>query len=526
MSESSARGPLRLAELIMALSLATDLGTGQPMEYGLRVCLLATALGAECGADERERCDIYYIALLRTIGCVADAPQIAARFGDEMVANAQISLLDSASLPDMLGLLLRHVGEGQSAARRVRMTLAALAAGPGERNQVLTAHCEVAERLAERLGMAPQIALGVAQVYERWDGKGSPHHLREEQVTRAARIVSLASAAEAFSRLGGVERAISIIRERAGSLYDPALAELFRKRATALFAACDTASVWDAVLAAEPGPRPTLSGAARETATRAIADFADLKSAFTVGHSSGVGVLAASAAERLGLSESDVTTIRQAGYLHDVGRVGVSSAIWDKPGPLTESEWERVRLHPYYTGRVLARPLALAQLADIAALHHERLDSSGYYRGSPASQLSPQARLLAAADVYHAMMERRPHRPARAPEQAAEQLRVEARAHRLDADAVSAVLAAAGHMTRVTRRVWPADLSDREVEVLRLVARGYSNREMAQRLIIAEKTVGHHIQHIYSKIGVSTRAAATLFTLQHDLLDLNDAPQQ
>lgn len=229
-------------------------------------------------------------------------------------------------------------------------------------------------------------------------------------------------------------------------------------------------------------------------------------------------MLAASAATHMGLNEAEVAMIRQAGFAHDVGRVGISVAIWDKPGPLTESERERVRLHPYYTDRVLARPHTLAHLASIAALHHERLDGSGYYRGGAAAQLSLAARVLAVADVYHAMTERRPHRPAHTPEEAADLLHAEARAGRLDADAVSATLAAAGHSARATRRVWPASLSDREVEVLRLVARGLSNREMALRLTVAEKTVGHHIQHIYNKIGVSTRAGATLFAMQHDLL--------
>jgi HD-GYP domain-containing protein (c-di-GMP phosphodiesterase class II)/DNA-binding CsgD family transcriptional regulator len=496
------------------------------MEHALRSCLLATALSGACGASEQERGDTYYIALLRAIGCVADAHRVAARFGDEIVANAQIALLDNANPLDLLGLLLRHVGAGQPAMRRARMALAALAAGPDERHQIITAHCEVAERLAQRLGMRPEVALGVTQVYERWDGKGSPGRMRGEQIMRAARSVTLARDAELFFRLGGVEEAAHVIRRRSGTLYDPRLAELFCKRAPALFAVLDTPSVWDAVLAAEPGSRPTLTPAARETAIRAIADFVDLKSPYTIGHSSGVALLAAGAGEHLGLSELEVTIVRQAGYVHDIGRVGISSAIWDKPGPLTESERERVRLHPYYTERTLARPQALERLASIAALHHERLDGSGYYRGSPAALLSLSARVLAAADVYHAMIERRPHRPAYTPDAAAERLRAEARAHRLDADAVSAVLAAAGHTARDIRRTWPAGLSDREVEVLRLTAHGLSNREMAARLIIAEKTVGHHIQHIYNKIGVSTRAAATLFALQHDLLDAGEIPAQ
>jgi len=249
-----------------------------------------------------------------------------------------------------------------------------------------------------------------------------------------------------------------------------------------------------------------------------MADFVDLQSPYMVGHSSGVAALAAAAAERCGLPESDVVETRRAAYLHDLGRVGISAGIWGKQGPLTEWEWERVRLHPYYTERILARSRPLARLGALGALHHERLDGSGYHRGLPAPMLPPVARILAAADAYHAMTETRPHRPALPGEAAAGELRNQVRLGRLDGEAVNAVLAAAGHRVRSTRRQWAAGLSDREVEVLRLLARGLSNRQMAERLFISKQTVGHHIRHIYAKIGVSTRAAATFFAMQHNLL--------
>ncbi|HEX8981761.1 MAG TPA: HD domain-containing phosphohydrolase [Ktedonobacterales bacterium] len=518
--------PLRLAELVAALSLATDIGTGQPMEHGLRACLLATTFGASCGLDQHELSDVYYVALLRGIGCVAYAHRVAEQFGDEIAANAHISLADTANPSEMLRLMLGHIGEGRPAVRRARMFLAALATGPGERNDILAGDCEIAARLAQRLGMRPEVEHGVAQVYERWDGKGSPAQARGENISRAARIVTLARDAELFLRHEGIDSAVSVLRRRAGTMYDPQLTERFCAQAASLATMLNLPSAWDAVLTCEPGPQRTLAPAARETAMRAIADFVDMKSSYTSGHSSGVALLAATAAERMGMSEEDVSAIRQAGYLHDIGRVGVTTAIWDKPGSLTESERERVRLHPYYTDRVLARPQALAKLAQIAALHHERLDGSGYYRGIPATLLPLSARLLAAADVYHAMTERRPHRAALTAEVAAEQLQAEARAGRLDAEAVQAVLSAAGSQSPQTKRVWPAGLSEREVEVLRLMAQGLSNRQMAAKLIIAEKTVGHHIQHIYNKINVSTRAGATLFALQHDLLDSLQGAQQ
>jgi HD-GYP domain-containing protein (c-di-GMP phosphodiesterase class II) len=203
--------------------------------------------------------------------------------------------------------------------------------------------------------------------------------------------------------------------------------------------------------------------------------------------------------------------------LHDLGRVGVSAGIWTKPGPLTEREWEQVRLHPYYTGRILARPDVLASLGMVAALHHERLDGSGYPQQATAPTLSPAARLLAAADAYHALTEPRPHRPAQDFESAAKTLQAEARAGRLDSDAVHGVLSTV-EGTRPVRKEGVAGLSEREIEVLRLVARGLTIKQIGQELVIAPKTADNHIQHIYAKIGVSTRAGATLFAVEQNLL--------
>lgn len=509
----------RLAELVAALSLATDLGTGEPMEYALRTSLVAVSLGETLALDDRALAHVYYVALLRVAGCTAIAHDNAMLFGNEITSHARLAALDLTKPADLMGFMLRHVGEGRPVLRRAKMIAAVLADAPKGSQRNTAAVCEVAQQLADRLKFGAEIRLGLGHVFERWDGRGLPGHIKGDDVSLAARIVRIASDAETFHQLGGPEAAVTMVRRRAGSMYDPRLAEQFCQQAPRLYARLNTSSLWKAVLDAEPGERRWIPDAQIDEAVRVIADFTDLKSPYTLRHSTGVSELAEAAARRCGFAETEAVVLRRAALLHDLGRTAISNEIWDKPGSLTDGEWEQVRLHPYYTERILARPTALANLGTLAALHHERLDGSGYHRGLRAPQLSTSARLLAAADVYHAMTEARPHRPARSPEQAADELRQGVIRGRIDSDAANAVLAAAGHRVRPGMRERPAGLTDREVEVLRLLAHGLSNREMAAALGVSAKTVGHHIEHIYNKIGVSTRPAATVFAMRHDLLE-------
>jgi HD-GYP domain-containing protein (c-di-GMP phosphodiesterase class II) len=334
----------------------------------------------------------------------------------------------------------------------------------------------------------------------------------------AARLVPLCSGAEVFGRRRGVAAAVDMVRHNRGRQFDPALADLFCAHAPELLDGLDAAATWDGVLAAEPFPRHVVSGSPLDDVLEAIADAVDLKSPQFAGHSRGVANLAAEAARVSGLPDEDVTTVRRAGLIHDLGRLGVSNAIWDKPGPLTEAEQERVRLHPYLTDRMMARVSALAGSREIAARHHERLDGSGYPRGLSAASLTPSDRLLAVADCYHSMTEPRPYRTAFGAAAAARRLQEEVRRGRLDADAVNAVLRAAGHRAP-GRRTGPAGLTPREVEVLRLLARGHTNREIARLLTMTPKTASNHVEHIYAKAGVTSRATATLFATQHGLVD-------
>ncbi len=289
-----------------------------------------------------------------------------------------------------------------------------------------------------------------------------------------------------------------------------------------LLAFDEEASAWDAALTLEPRPHLCLVGNQIEHALAAIGEFTDLLSPSLVGHSSGVADLAAAAAVQCRLGDAEVTAVRRAGYVHDVGRVAIPAHIWQKPTALTPDERERVRLHAYYTERVLARSPFLARLAPTAVCHHERLDGSGYHRALTGAALPLPARILAAADAYQAMTQPRPYRPALTVGQAAAALGEQARRGRLAPDAVSAVLGAAGQPApRLSR---PAGLTQREVEVVAMLARGLQTKQIAHALGISVKTADRHVQNAYAKMGVSTRAAAALFAMQHGLATWGELP--
>jgi HD-GYP domain-containing protein (c-di-GMP phosphodiesterase class II) len=410
---------------------------------------------------------------------------------------------------------MRRIGSGRPPLHRFRIGLEFAVSGHREVDGMIAHHAEMARALAEQLGLPDDVRESLAASYELWDGKGWPGELRGAEIPVAARLAQLAEFVEVAHRVGGADAAKAVARRQAGKQFDPALAAIVRNDAELVLSGLDAVGTWDAVIEAEPALTIVLTGEQVDDALRAIASFVDLKSPYTLGHSRAVSELAAHAGARLGLD--DVTLLRRAGLAHDLGRLGISNTIWDKPGPLGAGEWERVRLHPHLTERMLAQSQALAPLGALAAQHRERLDGSGYPRGLRGGAISRPARVLGAADAYQAMREPRPYRPPLPADAAAAELRADARAGRLDPEAVEAVLGAAGHRV-ARRRDGPAGLTAREVEILRLVARGLSNKQIAASLSISPKTVANHVEHVYAKTGASTRAAAGLFAMRHGLL--------
>ncbi len=504
---------LRLAELMAAISMATDLQHGYPPEKGLRDALLAVGLARELGLDGQDLSDVYYTALLQLLGCTAHAHELAAFAGGDEIAVLRAGITAD---PQIIGKAFLEM-----ARRRPLDAAALLARSVGGGRRVLQSHvasaCEAADRLARRLGMSGGVLRAIAHAATRWDGKGFPP-IFGESIALPARITRLALLVEIYADLGGPAAAQAMVRQRAGKELDPTIARTFLQNADALLEQTEVESIWDAAVAAEPEPRPWLPVSRLDQVAQAFADFVDLKSPFTLSHSTGVAHIAEGAARAMSLDEAAVVAARRAGLLHDLGRISVPNGIWDKRGRLTRAEWERVRLHPYYSERILSHSPVLRDLAPTVGMHHERLDGSGYHHGASAPSISMGARVLAAADAYQAMTEERPHRLALTPAEAAGQLSQEAEMGRLDREAVAAVLDSVGQVRAREWASWPAGLTAREVQVLRLVAQAKREKEIARELFISTNTVHHYVKQIYQKAGVSTRAGAALFAMEHDLI--------
>lgn len=506
-----------LAELLAAFSLATDLGLGQPMEHVLRSWQIADQLASHMRIGEEQRESLFFVAMLAWVGCVADAPEVAAYFGDDIAFRADSYNVDLAGSA-AFGFFLSHAGRGGSAAHRLRTAAGLVLTGGGRVAQGLQSHCLTTSVLADQLGLGAYVGAALRQFFTRWDGRGVPAGVGGSAIAPAVQLFHLADVVEVHHRAAGVDGALEVARARRGGHFAPDVVDSFCEIADKVLSTVADRSGLDDLFVGEPSLRRPLSAAGLDAALGSLADFTDLRSEFRAGHSRGVAELAAEAARAMGLAPADVVAARRAGSIHDIGLHGVPVTILDKAGPLSTTERERVRLSSYYTERVLARPAGLARIGAIAALAHERVDGSGYHRGLTGPAIPRSGRILAAACAYRAMVEARAHRPAMTSKQAAAALRADVRAGRLDTEAVDAVLTAAGTQ-RPKRVTGPAGLTPREVEVLILIARGATTGDVARSLGISRKTAGTHIERIYTKTGASSRSTATLFALRNGLLD-------
>ena len=507
---------LRLADLLAGLSIASDLGFGLPPETAMRSCLVATRLARAHGIAEDDVRDAFYTSLLLHVGCPGFSHETAALFGNELAVTWAVAQTNLADPADYTATLIPEAARNLPSRSRERIARRIVRHGPEFGRLYDTASCEVGRSVARRIGIGPGIERALYEVGEWWNGDGAPQGLKEEEIALGARVARVAADAAVLDYLGGRDRAVEGLRRRAGSVLDPTLVATFATNAVEILAG--TVDPRERLMEIEPQPVAEHGPAELRDVAAAFGDVADLKFPALHGHSAGVASLAAEAARRLRLDARTCSDLEVAALLHDLGRLAITNAVWEKPGPLTSTEWEQVRMHPYHSERILATSPTLEALAPIAGMHHERIDGSGYHRGAAARDQPVSVRVLAAADAFQAMTQDRPHRARLPAEQAAEALTAQARAGLFDGDCAAAVLEAAGQARPRQHDLRPAGLSDREIEVLRLVAAGFSNPEIAEQLVISRRTAEHHVQHIYGKLGVSSRPALALFAMEHDLL--------
>jgi len=407
---------VRLSDVFSALSYALDLTEGQPMGHAQRTALIAMELARRLDLPLALQRDLFHAALLKDVGCSSNAAQVFALFGgDDRQTKGARMRVDWSSYFRAAFFAMAHAAPGSSWFERAGRVARLARGGPRLAAELVEVRCERGAELVAQLGLGPGAAAAVRALDEHWNGRGHPRGLRGSEIPLLARVLTLAQTLEVFLMRDGVDAGLGIVRERSGRWFDPMLVGACGDLAGALAAwrGLDGHALQAAVLAVEPGDGAVLAGPRTlDRVAQVFAEVVDAKSPFTGEHSQRATQLAVSIAHQLDWSRPDIAELRRAGLLHDLGKLTVPNSILDKPAPLTAAEWEAMRLHSYYTERILEQVEGFAWLAFVSASHHERLDGSGYCRGLRGAQVPDFSRVLAVADVYDALSTRRPYRPA------------------------------------------------------------------------------------------------------------------
>lgn len=508
----------RLAETLIALSGVGDLGRERRAGAAARSAFISCRVARTMGLSNDEIRDAFYVALLQHVGCVGYAQEAAAIFaGRDIELNHIGSITDFADPADFFKTFIPELTAGVDLVTKIRLLAAALTKAPRLGPTIHRASCEVASVTAERIGLGEGVVRSLRQVEEWYDGKGGYLGSAGTAIPVVARVVLASMTATIFHEFGGPDAARRVVAKRAGRQLDPDVASAFAEHGREILDALDAYDVEAELADEEPAPYMMVDDACLDQLALAFGQIVDLKVPSSYGLAQRAFDLADGAARALGMDDDAAAPIRRAAALRDIGKAAVSNRVLEKTGPLSPSEQDEYDLHVFHTQRVLARARQLAPEAELAAMHHEREDGSGYYRGIRGAGISRGGKVLAAVDAFLDATNPRSG-DARSVEDACRQLVTWADRGVLDKEAVRAVVVAVEGSGRRVKHERPAGLSERQIEVLRHITRGMSNKQIAAALVVSPRTVEHHVQDIYLKIGVSSRAAATLFAMQHDLL--------
>lgn len=525
MPDRSLTTDTRVAEILGAFTYASDLAFGLKFEDGLRACYIAMRLAAELGLSVEDQRTVYFTALLKDAGCTCWTSQLAELWqGEELEARKGLFFEGGSEMKNFAPWMLRYVGTQLPAPKRLaRMGKVAMTM-KGQMADGFAAVCEVNARIARRLGMTDEVQSAIQAMFERWDGNGVPLGLKRDEAPLAARLLAGCFYFVPIKDLRGRDAAREFARHGRGTMLDPAIADAFLDISSeaAFWDEVEAPDIWERVLALEPHPISRFTGEAYlDDVAAAFADFIDLKSPHAAAHSRRVASLAEEMATRLGCDTADTHWVRRAALMHDLGLVAVPSFTLGRPeSSLGLTEREQMRLHPYHAERVLSRVPGLTAAAAIVGAHHERLDGNGYYRGLKGNAVPLGARIIAAADSFDELTHDRPGQPAIGEDAALTTFEMQS-GIAFDSAVVAALRQCVTHESarRTPKRPsWPAGLTDREVEVLRLATRGLTRKQIGAELVITEVTVRHHLEHIYNKTGTSTRVAASMFAMENGLI--------
>ncbi len=408
------QGSIRLSEVVSALSLALDLTEGQPMGHAIRSCIIGMRIAEELKLPAEDCSDLYYALLLKDSGCSSNAARMHCILGsDEIQAKREVKLVDWTSISlSSLAWTFRNTMPGAPLWQRLKRVVKMGAERKQNNTALISARCERGADIARMIGLNENSALAIRGLDEHWDGNGYPEGCKGDTAPLLARIINISQTLEVFAAEDGPEAAIKIAIARSGSWFDPQLVKVVKslRNDQSLWAKATAEDPRPYVLRMEPGAALPATTARIDSLCRAFAQVIDAKSPYTFNHSVGVADAAVKIAEGMALAPNTIQMIRRAALLHDIGKLSVSNAILEKPGKLTEEEWKVMKLHPVYTRVVLKAVSGFENLSFVAAAHHERLDGTGYPDGLFAAQMPLTARIIAVADVFQALTEKRPYR--------------------------------------------------------------------------------------------------------------------
>lgn len=446
---TSARCPgrqdMRLADIVGAVSYALDLTEGQPPGHCLRCTWIGMRMGGVLGLSPDQLSDLYYTLLLKDAGCSSNAGRLWELYGgDDHIVKSQFKTVDSQSVMALARFVLRHAGPGEALAQRLQRVLHIAYNGSTWATELVQSRCERGADIARKFGFGVEVAEGIYALDEHRNGRGRPDGRHGAHIPLSARLALLAQVADVFHTIGGPDLARREVMKRSGTWFDPQLVALFRQlsRTSGFWRSAEDPDLDAAVKGIEPQARIIRVTEERlDTIAEALAHVIDAKSSFTYGHSQRVALYADAIGQRHGLSAPRRRWLRRGALLHDIGKLGVSNGILDKPAALNATEWAAVREHARLSEEIIGRIAVLADIAPIAGAHHERLDGHGYPKGLSAERIRPETRIITAADIYDALTARRPYRDA-LPRQRALAIMEEGRGRLIDGDCLDALIAA------------------------------------------------------------------------------------